>query len=115
MVVLAKNIFLRWISFPFHFNMNRLLKLQQLVCLVPNGDILGMRLDSPYIVHTTRVFVRENLPPSVINPRCACAARVTVLGLCVCVCLSVCVSVTQHLTFHVIIRATNNTILLSGG
>ena len=72
--------------------MNRLLKLQQLVCLVPNGDILGMRLDSPYIVHTTRVFVRENLPPSVINPRCACAARVMVLGLCVyvCVCLSVC-------------------------
>ena len=35
-----------------------------------------------------------------INPRRACAARVTVLGLCVCV------SVTQHLTFHVIVRAT---------
>ena len=28
---------------------------------------------------------------------------------------SVCVSVTQHLTFHVIIRATNNTNLLNGG
>ena len=45
----------------------------------------------------------------IINPRRACAARVTVLGLCVCV------SVTQHLTFHVIIRATNDTNLLSGG
>ena len=46
---------------------------------------------------------------NVINRRCACAARVTVLGLCVWV------SVTQHLTFHVIIRATNDTKLLSGG
>ena len=34
----------------------------------------------------------------------------TVLGLCVCVC----VSVTQHLTFHVFIRATNDTNLLGG-
>ena len=30
------------------------------------------------------------------------------------VCLSVCLSVTQHLTFHLIIRATNDTNLLSG-
>ena len=51
----------------------------------------------------------------VINPRRACAARVTVLGLCVCVCLCVCVSVTQHLTFDAIIRATNDTNLPSGG
>ena len=53
----------------------------------------------------------------VINPRRACAARVTVLGLCVCVCvcLCVCVSVTQHLTFHVFIRATNDTNPLGGG
>ena len=36
-------------------------------------------------------------------------ARVTVLGLCVCV------SVTQHLNFHAIIRATKDTNLLSGG
>ena len=43
------------------------------------------------------------------NPRRACAARVTVLGLCVCV------SVTQHLTFHVIIRVKNDNNLLSGG
>ena len=48
-----------------------------------------------------------------INPRRACASRVTVLGLCVCV--SVCVSVTQHLTLHVFIRATNDTNLLGGG
>jgi len=36
----------------------------------------------------------------------------------VCVCVSVCcvcVSVTQHLTFHAIIRATNDTNLLSSG
>ena len=33
--------------------------------------------------------------------------------VCVSVCLCVCVSVTQHLTFHVIIRATNDTNLLS--
>ena len=57
----------------------------------------------------------------VINSRRTCAARVAVLGLCVsvcvcvCVCLCVYVSVTQHLTFHVIICATNNTNLLSGG
>jgi len=49
----------------------------------------------------------------IINPRRACAARVTVLSLCVCVC--VCVTVTQHLTFHTIISATNDTNLLSGG
>ena len=46
---------------------------------------------------------------SVVNPRRACAARVTVLSLCVCV------SVTQHLTFYVFIRATNDTNLLGGG
>ena len=34
-----------------------------------------------------------------INPQHACTVRVTVLGVCVCVC----VSVTQHLTFHMII------------
>ena len=45
----------------------------------------------------------------IFNPRRACTARVTVLGL------SVCVSITQHLTFHVIICATNDTNLLSGG
>ena len=48
-----------------------------------------------------------------INPRRACAARVTVL--CVSVCLCVCVCVTQHLTFYVFIRATNDTNLLGVG
>ena len=47
-----------------------------------------------------------------VNPRRACAARVTVLGLCVCLC--VCVSVTHHLTFHVFICPTNDTNLLGG-
>ena len=50
-----------------------------------------------------------------INPRHACAARAKVLGLRVCLHVCVCVSVTQHLTFHAIIRATNDTNLLSGG
>ena len=35
-------------------------------------------------------------------------------GLQYLVCVCVCVSVTQHLTFHVIIRATNDTNLLIG-
>ena len=64
---------------------------------------------------------RLHLDLFVNNPRRACAARVTehVLGLCVCVsvclCVCVCVSVTQHLTFHVFIHATNDINLLSGG
>ena len=55
----------------------------------------------------------DSCETEIINPRRACAARVTVLSLCVCVC--VCVSVTQHFTFHVFIRATNDTNLLGGG
>ena len=35
--------------------------------------------------------------------------------VCVSVCVCVCVSVTQFLTFNVIIRATNDSNLLSGG
>ena len=35
--------------------------------------------------------------------------------VCVCVCVFVCVSVTQHLTLYVIIRATNDSNLPSGG
>ena len=41
----------------------------------------------------------------VINPRRACAARVTVLGLCV----SVCLSVSSNLASCVITRPTRNT------
>ena len=61
----------------------------------------------------TRGRIAYQIVEGIFNPRRACAARVTVLGLCVCLC--VCVSVTQHLTLYVIIRATNDTNLLSGG
>ena len=55
-----------------------------------------------------QAFSREIVQAfSLVNPRRACAARVTVLGLCVCV------SVTQH-PFHVIIRVKNDNNLLSG-
>ena len=50
-------------------------------------------------------MMRQHDVTSIVNPRRACAARVTVLGLCVCVC----VCVTQHLTFGVTIHATNHT------
>ena len=44
----------------------------------------------------------------VINPRRACAARVTVLGsVCVSVCLSVCLSVKSHLTYGASVRPEN--------
>ena len=42
---------------------------------------------------------------AIFNPQRACTVRFTVLGLCVCV------SATQHLTFHTIIHATNDTKL----
>ena len=43
---------------------------------------------------------------TVINPRRACAAKVTVVGF---VCLSVCLSVTLHLTSRVFVRLTKDT------
>ena len=42
-----------------------------------------------------------------INPRRACAARVTVVG-------SVCLSVTLHLTSRMSVRLKNDTIYLTG-
>ena len=45
------------------------------------------------------------------NPRCACAARVTVVGF---VCLSVCLSVTLHLTSRTSVRPRNDTIYPTG-
>ena len=49
--------------------------------------------------------------PALINPRRACAARVTVVGL---VCLCVCLSVTLHLTSGVFVRLTNDTTYATG-
>ena len=40
-----------------------------------------------------------------VNPRCACTARVTVVSLCVCVC--VCLSVKSHLTYGASVRPEN--------
>ena len=69
---------------------------------------------APHLEYSsTKHLFHVHCQQSIFNPRCVCAARVTVLGLCVCV--SVCVSGTQHLTFYAIIRATNDTNLLSGG
>ena len=59
-------------------------------------------------MYCLRVFI-------VVNPRRACAARVTVVGsVCLSVCLSVCVSVTQHLTSPMFVRLTNDTTYLTG-
>ena len=48
---------------------------------------------------------------NIINPRCACAARVTVLGS---VHVSVCLSVTLHLTSRMSVRPRNDTIYPTG-
>ena len=50
-------------------------------------------------------------PKVIINPRRACAARVTVVG-CVCVC--VCLSVTLNLTSRVFVCLTKDTTYLLG-
>ena len=44
-----------------------------------------------------------------------CSEGYSTWSVCVCVCVCVCVSVTQHLTFNMIIRAANGTNPLSGG
>ena len=52
---------------------------------------------------------------SFINPRRACAARVTVVGcVCVSVCLCVCLSVKSHLTYGASIRPENAVMYLAG-
>ena len=53
-----------------------------------------------------RTLVGRAVVHSFINPRRTCAARVTVVV--VCVCLSVSQSVTRHLTSRAINRSTNN-------
>ena len=37
----------------------------------------------------------------VVNPRCACAARVTVVVSCVCVCMYVCIYVCTYMYMYV--------------
>ena len=78
------------------------------------SDRISSKAESTYWTFFTSQVFRLTPHVPVVNPQRACAARVTVLGLCVCVCGRVCVSVTQHLTFHVFIRATNDTNLLGG-
>ena len=56
-------------------------------------------------------YALEPLNSKLVNPRRACAARVTVIVLSVCVCVCVCVFFclsTQHLTFPTLIRVTND-------
>ena len=56
------------------------------------------------VLHKTTSW--SNIAPRIlcfsafINPRRACAVRVTILGLCVCVCVCVCVSVCLRLFSH---------------
>ena len=49
----------------------------------------------------------------IINPRRACAERVTVVVLCVCVCLAVCLSEHAILAVRAIRSITKDTIVLS--
>ena len=72
------------------------------------GVSLRNGCDVQYTTVWWEVFVREN---RLINPRRACAARVTVLGrVCVCVCLSV----KSHLTSGASVRL-ENTVVYSAG
>ena len=48
-----------------------------------------------------------NVCECIVNPRCACAARVTVVG-------SVCLLLSLHLTSRVFVRLTKDTIYLTG-
>ena len=63
------------------------------------------------IAHSTicHVIAISSTHGNVMNPQGACAARVTEIGL------GVCVSVTQHLTFRVFLHATNDTNPLGCG
>ena len=54
---------------------------------------------------TINCTVAEYKQP-IINPRRACAVRVTVVGS-VCVCVCVCLSVKQHLTYGASVRPEN--------
>ena len=55
------------------------------------------------VVHYTHTYVVVLL----INPRRACAARVTVYSRSVCVCVCVCLSVKSHLTFEASVSPEN--------
>ena len=52
------------------------------------------------LAETTTVYKQRQLT-GIINPRRACAARVTVLGLCVCVCVCLCVCVSVCLLLNI--------------
>ena len=58
-------------------------------------------------------YWHKNIDCCIINPRRACAARVTVLGR-VCVCVSVCLSVKSHLTSGASVRPENTVVYLAG-
>ena len=67
---------------------------------------------APQLQGADGVCIVPALPYNIINPRRACAARVTVVGLLVCLC--VCLSVTLHLTSGVFVRLTNDTTYATG-
>ena len=62
-------------------------------------------LPQPSLDTASAAGTKRATPTRVINPRRACAARVTVVGFSVC--LSVCLSVKSHLTYGAYVRPEN--------
>ena len=62
-----------------------------------------------FIYNVMCIYMKPSRLTYIINPRRACAARVTVVVMSVClsVCLSVCVSVKSHLTYGASVRPEN--------
>ena len=78
------------------FQLHVLLVVRRLLCKI---DMYASTFISHIVTFSYDVYASFICDSIVINPRRACAARVTVVGsVCLSVCLSVCVSVKSHLT-----------------
>ena len=83
--------------------------LYDMLCLSTNQPLYFL-LQEKTISHKNLSGHREHIMCSIINPRRACTARVTVSRAC----LSECVSVTLNLTCRMFVRLTNDTTYLTG-